>query len=126
MAARASEQASARMSVVGAQSGGSLEELQQFRNCFPFFCSLNCFPRSTVLSEASPRHPAGPIGPLSSPVVGPRALSLDAREREEERKKASPRLYGELFVIIAFPPTSSGNGGRVGRRKKHPPLERTE
>lgn len=37
----------------GASLGGSLEELQQFRNCFPFFCSLNCFPRSTVLSEAA-------------------------------------------------------------------------
>ncbi|KYM97427.1 hypothetical protein ALC62_11719, partial [Cyphomyrmex costatus] len=41
----------------GAWLGGSLEELQQFRNCFPFFCSLNCFPRSTVLCEAPPPTP---------------------------------------------------------------------
>lgn len=38
--------------MVARRSGGSLEELQQFRNCFPFFCSLNCFPRSAVLFEA--------------------------------------------------------------------------
>jgi len=52
----------------GAWLGGSLEELQQFRNCFPFFCSLNCFPRSTVLSEASPPTPCQSTDHRTIPV----------------------------------------------------------
>lgn len=109
----------------GAWLGGSLEELQQFRNCFPFFCSLNCFPRSTVLSEAPPPTPCRsadrrPVGQTPLPSSMP---PLETRESE-------PPLYGELFVIIAFPPTSEAatTAGQITGKSNllFPPAERTD
>lgn len=73
-------------------SSGSLKELQQFRNCFPFFCSLNCFPRSAVLSEAPPLSNRSSRCPLD--VDTPPTTS------------GTERSLGKLFVIIAFPPAN--------------------
>lgn len=60
----------------GASVGGSFEELQQFRDCFPFFCSFDCFPRSGVLRAASSSVWARPFG------VHGRAASRDRRFRK--------------------------------------------
>lgn len=106
----------------GAWLGGSLEELQQFRNCFPFFCSLNCFPRFTVLPEVPPpthcRYPPTPPDRSRSPFV---YIPL-------ERKRAS--TIRRTFRYYRFSADErSGNDGQADYRKKHPSpssLKRTE
>lgn len=89
--------------------GGSLEELQQFHNCFPFFCSLNCFPRSTVLSEVPPPTPCRSNNRSCSLFV---CIPL-------KRKRAS--TIRRTFRYYRFSADEwSGNDGRADYRKKHP------
>jgi hypothetical protein len=96
----------------GARSGGSLEELQQFHNCFPFFCSLNCFPRSAVLSErASSPRPRRRTGPFPSPA------GVDTPQCEGELRTAT---YGELFVIIAFANERTNEAATASAARKNP------
>lgn len=96
----------------GAWLGGSLEELQQFRNCFPFFCSLNCFPRSTVLSEAPKRRR------LAGSTDG--LLSFPLRPYPFDAKASAIRRTFRYYRFSAD--ERSGNDGRADHRKKHPSL----
>lgn len=88
-------------------SGGSLEELQQFRNCFPFFCSLNCFPRSAVLSEAV-ASPVGSLFSLHSPP-GRRHPTDDERERV-----LTASTVRRTFRYYRF--SAGERSGRVGQK----------
>lgn len=84
---------------------GSLEELQQFRNCFPFFCSLNCFPRSTVLSEALPPTPYRSTNCRTAPALPPFRPVHDA--------KASSSAIRRTFHYYRFSADERQPSGRA-------------
>lgn len=90
-------------------SGGSLEELQQFRNCFPFFCSLNCFPRSAVLFEAV----ASLVGSLFSLHPLPPWTSTPHRRRERERVLTASTVRRTFRYYRFF---AGERSGRVGQK----------